>query len=185
MNDPRISVIESELAAVRATLRDLLARELPLLMVGTLRIVQIGDVAIGYDSVTGERGFLVRITNGTGSASVKGSLVSASTSADDAAILQANEYDTIGVVAQAGVTAGAVMWIWVTGSICQVLYKDAVAATRGNILLAADTDGRAIDIANPGGGLPGTDTHFKECGHVLESALAGINVLVLAMLHFN
>jgi hypothetical protein len=58
------------------------------------------------------------------------------------------------------------MWVWMAGSVCQVLSKDTVASTRGNILLAGDTDGRAIDIANPGGGLPGTDTHFKECGHI-------------------
>lgn len=53
------------------------------------------------------------------------------------------------------------------------------------ILLAGDTDGRAIDIANPGGGLPGTDTHFKECGHVLQGKDAGTGVLALASLHFN
>lgn len=55
----------------------------------------------------------------------------------------------------------------------------------GDILLAADTDGRAIGTSNPGSGLPGTDTHFKECGHFVESKSAGTNVLALACLHFT
>lgn len=154
--------------------------------VGDLQVITAGGMAaLGYNPITKERGFLVRIANGTGSASVKGSLVSASTAANDRFILQANEFDTIGVVAESGIANAALTWIWVTGSVCQVLYKNGSAATRGNILLAADTDGRAIDITNPGSGLPGTDTHFKECGHVLESKSAGTNVLALAMLHFN
>jgi len=144
-----------------------------------------GVVALGYDSATNERGYLVKMINRTGHSSVKGELVSCSTAADREVILQANEYDTVGVVEEAGVAEGSEMWVWMIGSVCQVLYKNSVAATRGNILIAADTDGRAIDIANPGGGIPGTDTHFKECGHVLETKIAGTNVLALAILHFN
>jgi len=151
-----------------------------------LLVAEVGDVvALGYDSATGERGMLVKMINRTGGASVKGTLVACSTAADKEVIKQANEYDTVGVVQEAGVAEGSEMWVWMTGSVCQVLFKDTVAATRGNILLAGDTDGRAIDTANPGGGLPGTDTHFKECGHVMETKSAGTNVLVLAILHFN
>lgn len=146
---------------------------------------QGGVIALGYDSATNERGYLVKMVNRTGHTSIKGELVSASTTADREAILQANEYDMFGVVQQAGVAEGAEMWVWMVGSVCQVLYKDSTAATRGNILLAADTDGRAIDAANPGSGLPATDTHFKECGHVMESKDAGTNVLALCILHFN
>lgn len=151
-----------------------------------ISLLEHGDVvALGYDSATNERGFLVKMVNRTGHSSVKGELVSCSTTADREAILQASEYDTVGVVQEAGVAEASEMWVWMTGSVCQVLYKDSTAATRGNILLAGDTDGRAIDVANPGGGLPGTDTHFKECGHVMESKSAGTNVLVLCVLHFN
>ncbi len=152
----------------------------------SLSLLEHGDVtALGYDSVTGERGYLIKMVNRTGHSSVKGELVSCSTSADSEVVLQSSEYDTVGVVAEAGVVEGAAMWVWMIGSICQVLYKDTVAATHGNILLAADTDGRAIDVANPGTGLPGTDIHFKECGHVLQSQAAGADVLVLVILHFN
>ena len=153
----------------------------------TIQLITTGDgkAAFGSDAATNERGFLVKMVNRTGGASVKGTLVSASTSADREVIKQANEYDSVGVVQEAGVAEGSEMWVWMVGSVCQVLFKDGVAATRGNILIAADTDGRAIDVANPGSGLPAVDTHFKECGHVVQSAGAGTNVLALAVLHFN
>lgn len=151
-----------------------------------LSTLEFGDVvALGYDSSTNERGFLVKMLNKTGAATVKGTLVAASTATDKGFILQANEYDTIGVVEESGIADGSEAWVWVNGSVCQVLFKDTVASTRGNILIAADTDGRAIDVANPGVGLPAVETHFKECGHVLESKIAGTDVLALAMLHFN
>lgn len=152
----------------------------------TLSLVQVGGViAMGYDTDTGERGWLLRFTNRTGHTSVKGELVSASTATDKEVVLQASEYDVIGVVAEAGIAEAADVWVWTAGSRCRVLFKDGSAATRGNILVAADTDGRAIDIANPGQGAPATETHFKECGHVLESTAAGTNVLALASIHFN
>lgn len=143
-----------------------------------------GVVAIGYDATTSERGFLTKMVNRTGHTSVKGEIISCSTTADNEAILQNNEYDAIGIVAEEGITEGSEMWVWKSGSRAQVLYKDSTAATRGYILLAADTDGRAIDIAVPSSN-PVVAQHFKECGHVCESKDAGTNVLVLSDLHFN
>ena len=96
-----------------------------------------------------------------------------------------SEYDAFGVVYEAGVADGSEAWIWVSGSICQILWKNSTSATMGNIALCADTDGRGIDTANPGGGLPGTDTHFKEVGHVLETNAGGTDQLVLVHIHFN
>ena len=154
---------------------------------GTATLLTMGNgaAAMGIDATTGERGNLVKLVNRTGGASVKGTLVSASTAADREAIAQANTYDVIAVVQQAGVAEGAEMWCWTVGSICQVLYKDATAATRGNVLVADAVDGRGSDIANPGGGLPGVDLHFSENGHVLESKAQGTNVLVLCSFHVN
>jgi hypothetical protein len=143
-----------------------------------------GVVAIGHDSATGERGFMTKVINRTGHTSVKGELVALSTATDKEVILQANEYDTVGIVQEAGVAEGSEMWIWGDGSICQVLYKDSTASTRGNILIADAVDGRGSDIANPGTGLPAAETHFKECGHCLESKSAGTNVLALCRIHF-
>lgn len=142
-------------------------------------------MALAHDPDTGERGLLVKLVNRTGHTSIKGELVSASTSSDTEVILQVNEYDTIGVVAQAGVAEGSQMWVWMPGSIAQVLLKNSTPSTRGQILIAADTDGRGIGIDNPGLGLPGTDTHFKECGHILQSKSAGTDVLALCAIHFN
>ena len=150
-----------------------------------ISLLEHGDVvALGYDSATNERGFLAKFINRTGGASVKGTLIAASTTADREVVKEANEFDCIGVVQEAGVSEGSEMWVWLNGSICQVLYKDSVAATRGYVLLAADTDGRAIDVAVPSSN-PVVAEHFKECGHVMQSASAGTNVLVLASLHFN
>jgi hypothetical protein len=152
----------------------------------TLHVFEIGGVvALGYDSDTGERGLMMKMINRTGGESVKGTLVACSTAADREVIKQANEYDSVGVVEEAGVAEGSEMWVWADGAICPVLAKDSTAFTRGNILIAANTDGRANNLSNPGGGLPGTDTHFKECGHVMESKGAGTDVLVLCRLHFN
>jgi len=144
-----------------------------------------GVVALGYDEATGERGFLCKHTNGTGVASVKGSLVSMSATADNKFILQANEYDTVGVVAESGIANDAECWVWKNGSRCQVLIKDGSTVTRAGIIIAADTDGRADWIASPGLGLPAAELHFKECGHPAESKASGTNVLCLTDLHFN
>ena len=147
--------------------------------------IRKGPVTLSYDSNTGERGTAVKMINRTGHTSVKGELVSCSTTADREVILQANEYDAIGVVQEAGVIEGAEMWVWMPGSVCLVLAKNGTAFVRGNILVAADTDGRATNVTNPGSGLPAVDIHFKECGHVMESKDAGTNVLVMCILHFN
>jgi hypothetical protein len=138
-----------------------------------------GVIGYGVDTATGERGMVQKMTNKTGSATVKGTLVSAATGTDNAFILQANEFDTIGVVAEAGVADASQAWIWLNGSIAQVLFKDTVAATRGYVCIAADTDGRAIDLEVPNAN-PVVAEHFKECGHILESKDAGTNVLGLA-----
>lgn len=157
----------------------------PITASGNLKLISLGKVAMGQDDTTNEIGMLKKLVNRTGGASVKGTLVSCSTAAAMEAVKQTNEYDTIGVVQEAGVAEGSEMWVWGPGSMCQVLAKNGVAFTYGNILIAADTDGRANNLSNPGGGLPGTDTHFKECGHVWESKAAGTDVLVLCELHFN
>jgi hypothetical protein len=144
-----------------------------------------GVSAIGYDSATNERGFLLKVTNRTGASSVKGLLVSASTTTDREAIKQANEFDCFGIIQEAGVAEGSEMWIWMNGSICQVMFKDGVTPARGEVAMCADTDGRADRFANPGSGLPAIETHFKEIGHLLESKSSGTDVLALVCLHFN
>ena len=150
----------------------------------TLSIARHGGAAIGYDSATNERGFLLRFINRTGGNSVKGTLVSASPSADREVIKQASEYDAIGVIQEAGVAEGSECWVWMPGSLCQVLLKDGVGVTRGDLMIHADTDGRA-DVVSPPPPPPTTDTHFKEIGHCFESKTSGTDVLALVCIHFN
>lgn len=134
--------------------------------------------------ITPEGGIAVKLTNKTGAATVKGQIVAASSTTDNAFSLQTNEYDAFGVVYQAGVADGSECWVVVSG-IAELLVKDTVAVTRGQLAICADTDGRANAIANPGEGLPATETHFKELGHFIESKAAGANVLAKAVIHFN
>lgn len=136
--------------------------------------------------MTPEGGLYTTLVNKTGAPSVRGSLVSASTGTDYAFELQSNEYDAIGVVYDNGVADGSACRVVFAG-VADVLLKDTTAATHGQWLGAADTDGRAYAATGPGGGgFPGvTDTHFKEIGHCLQSVGGGSDVLVRAMVHFN
>jgi hypothetical protein len=150
-----------------------------------MSIIGENVVSFGFNASTKERGLMLKFINRTGAASVKGTVCAVSTTTDREVIKQANEYDSICVVQEAGVAEGAEMWCWVNGSVCQVLFKDGIAPVRGDVAIAADTDGRANQFANPGGGLPGVDTHFKEIGHIMESKSSGTDVLALVCLHFN
>jgi len=134
---------------------------------------------------TPEGGIAVQYVNGTGGASVKGTIVASSTATDGFAVQQANEFDSIGVVYENGVPNGSGMWVVISGQ-ADVLLENGTAATRGNLAVASDVDGRAdCSVANPGLGLPGTDTHFKEIGHCLQTVTAGTNKLARCTLHFN
>lgn len=148
------------------------------------RLENGGGIKAQKSFFTPEGGFATRLINKTGADSVKGSLVSVSTAVDNAFILQSNEYDTMGLVYEDGIADGSDCWV-VTSGRAQYLLKDGVAAARGEILIAADTDGRADRVVNPGAGLPGTDIHFKEVGHCSETVSAGTDVLVWGVVHFN
>jgi len=160
---------------------------------GVIMALQIqsigGSVGLGYDAATGAGGPIRKVVNRTGHTSVLGEIVANSTSADKECVLCTSGYDAIGVVAEAGIAEGSAMWLWVTGARCQVKYLENTASTHGNILLCSIAGaGLGEDVANPGGGLPGTDTHFRENGHVCESHAAGgagTYNLVLCDLHHN
>jgi hypothetical protein len=143
-----------------------------------------GTVALGSDAATNERGFLVKMINRTGHTSIKGEVVGPSTSADREVVLEDAGFDPIGVVQEAGVAEGSEMWVWVCGSICQVLMKNATAAVRGYVGLADDVDGRAYVVAVPSSN-PVVAEHFREIGHCLQSVAQGTNVLALFSIHFN
>jgi hypothetical protein len=153
---------------------------------GTLRGLVIDDaVAIGVDSSTNERGFLMKMLNKTGTTTVKGSIVAASTTTSKAFLLEDTGFDPFGIVYEAGVADGSEAWIWVNGSIAQVLWKNSTASTMGNVALCDDVDGRAYDVAVPTAN-PVVAEHFREIGHVLQTQANNLtNSLVLCHLHFN
>lgn len=131
----------------------------------------------------GLTGLAVRLINGTGQPSVLGSVVAISPAADNCFILQTNEFDAIGVVAESGRATGQVTWVIISG-VAKVLFKNGVAPVRGNVALSADTDGRATYIAVPSAN-PIQAEHFKEIGHVMESKQAGTNIIANVLIHFN
>lgn len=142
-----------------------------------------GGVNVGAKvKVTPEGGIAIKLTNKTGGASVKGTVVGAATGTDNAFILQAAEYESIGIVYESGIADAAECWVVVAG-IAEILLKDTTASTRGQIVFAADTDGRAITGAVPTP--PADDSHFKEIGHCIESKTQGTDVLFKAVIHFN
>ena len=135
--------------------------------------------------ITKEGGYAVRLINNTGASSVKGTLVSASGSIDEGFILQANEFDTIGVVYENNIPDGGMCWVVIAG-ITEVLIEDGTTATRSYWASASTVDGRALITTPPSGiGALSTSTHFKEIGHCIESKGSGTNVLAKVVLHFN
>ena len=136
---------------------------------------------------TQEGGLAVLLTNKTGAASVKGTVVEPSSTTDKAvAKIVKDEPDPFGVVYSAGVPDGKKIWVVVAG-LADVYFIGN--ATRGHLargFLTADgasyVTGQALSEALPSA--PFTDAkHFYEIGHVLQSRTgAG---LARCVIHFN
>lgn len=131
----------------------------------------------GTAGITPEGGTYITLINNTGATSVKGAIVAASLTVDNACILApANSTEPIGVIYESGVANGQPVKVIVCG-IAKVLMKDDVSSTRGGWLGVSDTAGRAYWTSESLGS--------KEIGHPLESKTAGTNVLCNTVLHFN
>lgn len=138
------------------------------------------DEKVAYTAIGG---IAVRLTNKTSSNSVAGELVDADTSTNDAVKQSdADSDDCIGAFLDDGVADGSEAWV-VVGGICDVMLKDATAATRGNWVKTSDTAGRADATAgSPPGAVAG---HFQELGHCIETISSGTDVKARILLHFN
>jgi hypothetical protein len=143
-----------------------------------------GVVAMGFDSVTGESGFLQKLRHDSGGASVAGTVVSNATGYNLMVAPQENEFDAVGVLAEDGVADGGLIWVWKNGSRCKVLLEDGEAGNNGYVAICAATNGRMKAVAVPSSN-PVVAEHFKEIGHVCESASSGTSAKVLVDLHFN
>lgn len=138
--------------------------------------------------LTPEGGIAVRLTNKTGSNSVKGTLLDAHPTVDNAfGILGADEEHPIGVVYEDGIADGSECWVVVHG-IAEVLLEDGTISTRGYWARTSITDPGRVDITNaapPGGGIPELDIHMREVGHCIESKGSGTDVIAKIIMHFN
>jgi hypothetical protein len=148
-----------------------------------------GLIGPGNDKVkfTPEGGLAVKLTNKTGTTSVKGTLTNASTGTDNAFNVNPGDNpQSIGVVYESGVADGSECWMVVAG-IAEVLLKDTTASTKGYWVKQSDTNGRAdaTNAAPPSGGVAELDVHMTEIGHCIESKSQGSNVLARIILHFN
>jgi len=89
-------------------------------------------------------GYCVQMTNGTGSNSIKGTVVRQYASEDDkfAVCETSNQAKWFGVVAESGVANGDPCWVVIFG-IAEVLLRDTTAAYAGRFAVASSaTDGR-------------------------------------------
>lgn len=151
----------------------------------SISLLHIGsEVALGYDSATGEKGILLKVY--VAEAVLKGELLSVSTATDSHYIKQTNEFD-VTCIAQETVGEAKSIWAWTTGSICQVRYKDDTASVRGYVCIADGVDGRASDLdISTIQEDPPIATHFKEIGHVKETkAVPSEGNSNLVLIHFH
>jgi hypothetical protein len=117
--------------------------------------------------VTADGGFAMRLTNNTGAASVKGSVMGVSAAVDNACILcPVNSNNKIGVMSSDGVANGGECWV-VTSGIVLGRLADGQSATRGQYALISNTQaGRLVSSAS-------LDEQYMLVGRFVESCGAG------------
>jgi hypothetical protein len=131
-------------------------------------------------------GMAILLTNKTGAASIKGYLVDASPTVDNAVqLVPVNAPDCIGVFLESGIADGAEAWVVVSGIADVYFFGSTTRGHYARVGVTADTGeaaGQAISEELPTSPFA-TDKHFAEIGHVLESRTgAG---LAKCCLHFN
>lgn len=146
----------------------------------------MGDIIFNGIMFTADGGVAVKMTNNTGAAAKKGTVLEAYSTADNAVkLIPIEEPDPIGIMYSSGTADGADCWVVVNG---MAKVRFISSTTRGlfcRVTVAADTGdqaGYAIAEAVPTSPFA-TDKHFQEIGHCLETrANSG---LASCMLHFN
>jgi len=138
---------------------------------------------------TVEGGLAVRMINGTGAASVKGTVVGLSITTDFACRIEpAGSNDPIGVIYEDGVANGQLVWVVYLGLV-DILLEDSTACAAGNWVGMSSTQAGRVDATSPtppaSGTFPEVQLHFTELGHCFETKIAGTNVLARFNIHFN
>jgi len=150
-----------------------------------LQYISTGDgkVAIGSDSVTNERGFLIKVLNKTGETSVKGKVVVISSATDFGVTLlpasTASWRPSVGVIAESGIADGSLMWIWVSGSICKILTKNGINTGGISQLITSSVDGRVDALGNQNTSISDYSKIVASC---MEVVIGTNETLVLGLL---
>jgi hypothetical protein len=129
-------------------------------------------------AITDIGGIAIKLTNKTGSSSVKGEVVKPNAALANSIVKNGiSGTEAIGVFLDSDIADGSEAWIVVTG-IAEVR-ADAAGFSIGDRLIASSaTTGRAETNNSPA-----NTVHFTEIGHTLENAAA--NALGKCALHFN
>lgn len=136
-------------------------------------------------AITADGGFAVKMTNKTGSPSIKGTVLKYSTTVTSAVVLcSPDELESIGIMYSNGVADGGYVWV-VKGGDALVKLENNVGTTAGNWLrTSTSAAGRADGTTESAPGL--ILTHFYEIGHVGETHAGDPNgALVRCTVHFN
>ena len=138
-------------------------------------------IANNGNGISTDGGYYITLINKTGANSVKGTIVIASTTTDNAIdIAPKNSDSPIGVILEDGVPDGSLVKVVISGK-AYALLENGESSTRGYWCEVSSTQaGRMSQLANPN-----TLRHWSELGHSLESKAAGTDVLSLVVLHFN
>ena len=145
-----------------------------------------GKVRIFYDLATNEAGMQIKLTNKTGTTTVKGDVVESSSGTDRAfELIAVGSADPFGIVYESGIADGAECWVWLQGCV-QVRYQ--ASTIRGDFarvtVLGDDADEAGVAISEAFPTSPfSTDKHFQEVGHLVE-AIEGAG-LALTIINFN
>lgn len=136
-----------------------------------------------YDSdkirFTAEGGLAVLLTNGTGSPSTKGLVLSTSTSTNNAVITTAaSAINSIGVFYESGIPNGNEAWIVVDG-IADVLLESTQDGVRGRWVGVSNEAGRVFTITDPVA--PGF--HNQELGHSIQTQTTPGGLMRIVMHH--
>lgn len=138
-----------------------------------------------------EGGYMVRVYNRTGAASVKGTLVSASDAYNySVRLTPVGGLDSVGVVYEDGIADGSYVWV-VTGGRAQVRFGNATTLgyfARMSISTDSGYPAAGFAFCEAAPSTPfATDNHFREVGHVNEqiSAPGTSGALAWCFVHFN
>lgn len=153
-------------------------------------LIGSGNEQAGIMVFVGNKCFVTKRQNKQGTAIEQGQMVTTGSTTGSVKLTASDGNEATGVVFDASIANDAYGLIVVKG-ICLVAMEDNTAATIEFWLRTSISEagyGNAETANPPGGGVGALDTHFKECGHCLESVGAGgvgAHILALCDIQFN